>query len=249
MVVCGSYKGYVCLLLSLLLSAAEGRKCTNNDKGFFLELWKTEGSIDAVAESMFDGEPFQEAVSSSISFNQLEHMVWPPFKQTWPIGTNFDNFVLRASARVCTCEDLSLLLYMSSDDGSVLFVDKEEHPVPVMSMNRQQSVTASLSKHAVDFTAGVCKSIEIHYFEVEDNQFLNLDYWQVWPKPARGNIRRKPLADYVYLPRTKSDCEADVCDVNPDEPSADENGQENDKEIPSIETPIPDDAIVGNALE
>lgn len=231
-------------LAALLVTAATGDKCTDEDKGYFLELWKTEGRVDGVTDSMFEGTPFRTATSSSLSFNYNRDMVWSPFKSNWPDEMEFDNFVLRASARICTCEDVGLLLYMSSDDGSVLYLDREEHPEPLISMNQSQSVTDELSAQTVDFEKGVCKTLEIHYFEVEVDQFLNLEYWQVQPKPDKEDVQRVPLVDYVYLPLSQSNCEFSSCDNKLSEP--DDTDAEEEKYSPSITTPVQDDEPAGN---
>lgn len=227
-----------------MIAAVCGESCTADDHRFYMELWEVQEDFSSLSSAVFsDGEPFLTGHTGTLSFNGNETEIWDPFKDRWPAEQAFDHFALQITSRVCSCQNMSLLLYLSSDDGSLLYVDGEV----VIDMNQMQSVTGSTAEKAIELKAGVCKDLKIQYFEKQDNQFLNLGFYQIDPPPSKENLHRRALGgELIFLPESMVTCNVTECSgveipVSEVTPATEEEAPEDteDEKIEVSETPNP----------
>lgn len=231
------------LLTAAMITAVRGDSCTADDHRFYIEIWDVDEDLVSLTPSVFtEVEANFTGFVDTVSFNGNASQIWDPFRGKWPDEQDFDHFAVQITSRVCPCQNMSLLLYLSSDDGSLLFVDGEE----VINMNRVQSVTDETIE--AEFEAGVCKDIKLQYFDKENNQFLNLDFFQIQPPPPKDNLHRRPLAgDLVFLPESMVTCNIFQCDnasiSGPEEDSPDDQedspGDQEDEKVQGSEIPNP----------
>ncbi|GMH41085.1 hypothetical protein BSKO_08995 [Bryopsis sp. KO-2023] len=226
---------YMCLALATCV-ASMSTTCEDNPHTFLLELWRVGNDTEVLTDELFEDDPLMKATFGQIEFNEGEETVWEPFRDLWDETDEFNYFAVKATAQICPCEDMTLLLFVSSDDGSRLYLDGER----VINMNHMQSITAEITPRPVELRSGQCVDLELQYFDADSNQFLNLAYWQIFPPPPQDRLSRAPLkGDQIFNPTCSvPTCEERTENPPPEEPPPEEDEQPGEQEV---DDPIPDD--------
>ncbi len=139
--------------------------------GLTAKFFSVGGFTDSLSDVNFDAQPAATAVVETVDYARSNTPFWN--------GGRSDFFAAEFTGQLVVPESGTYTLYLTSDDGSALWIDGQE-------VIDNDGLHAALTRTVtLELEAGA-HPIRIEYFEARGNQVLELD----WSGPATGGVRQ-----------------------------------------------------------